>query len=195
MVQHDTRARVGTPAGPQRIAAAAVRARSGDAGALHDLYVAFAPAIHAMVWSMLGDEHEAEDVTQNLFARLVPALRRYEPTEVPFSAWIMRVARNEALDQLRRRRRLPVPEAENVEVRADEDSVERSITLRAALDELPQDQRRVVVLRHVLGLTPGEIAELLGKSETAVHGLNHRGRRSLRAGLTRLGSVPQTRPA
>jgi RNA polymerase sigma-70 factor (ECF subfamily) len=65
--------------------------------------------------------------------------------------------------------------------------------LRCALAGLPADQREVVVLRHLLGLSPGEIARRLGKSEGAVHGLHHRGRRSLKAALADLGAAPATR--
>jgi RNA polymerase sigma-70 factor (ECF subfamily) len=184
----------GREVAPARIVAAIAATRAGDQSALHDLYVAYAPAVHATVCAVLHDEYEAEDVTQQLFARLGKALERYEPTQVPFSAWIVRVARNAAIDQLRSRRRLPVAELSVQEaVTADDDGgMHHGMALRTALGELPEDQRRVVVMRHVLGLSPGEIADRLGKSETAVHGLHHRGRRRMRAGLIRLGSVPQT---
>jgi Sigma-70, region 4 len=64
--------------------------------------------------------------------------------------------------------------------------------LVAALEGLPEDQREVLVLRHIAGLTPGEIALRLGKSEAAVHGLHHRGRASLRVALSELGAAPVT---
>ena len=64
--------------------------------------------------------------------------------------------------------------------------------LRDALAELPEVQREIVVLRHVAGLSPREIAERLGRSEDSIHGLHHRGRRALQAALTEAGATPMT---
>jgi RNA polymerase sigma-70 factor (ECF subfamily) len=61
-----------------------------------------------------------------------------------------------------------------------------------ALAALPEDQRTVVVLRHLVGLTPGEIAERLGRSENSIHGLHHRGRRAAQQELRRLECGPVT---
>ena len=66
------------------------------------------------------------------------------------------------------------------------------MALREALATLPEDQRQVVVLRHVVGLTPGEIADRLGRTENAVHGLHHRGRRALQQELRQLECGPVT---
>ena len=76
---------------------------------------------------------------------------------------------------------------------SDDNVWTRSLGLREALAELPDDQRNVLVLRHVVGLTPGEIAGRLGKSEPSIHGLHHRGRRALQRELRRLESTPCTR--
>jgi RNA polymerase sigma-70 factor (ECF subfamily) len=65
-----------------------------------------------------------------------------------------------------------------------------SLTLREALKELPEEQREVVVLRHVAGWTPGEIAAHLGKSEDSIHGLHHRGRRALKQELVAREAAP-----
>jgi RNA polymerase sigma-70 factor (ECF subfamily) len=70
---------------------------------------------------------------------------------------------------------------------------ERSMCLREALATLPDDQRDVLVLRHLAGLTPGEIAERLGKTEGSIHGLHHRGRGAIKEELTRLEAAPATR--
>jgi RNA polymerase sigma-70 factor, ECF subfamily len=69
---------------------------------------------------------------------------------------------------------------------------ERSQALVAALEGLLEDQREVLILRHIAGLTPVEIALRLGKSEAAVHGLHHRGRASLWVALSDLGAAPVT---
>jgi RNA polymerase sigma-70 factor, ECF subfamily len=168
------------------------RAKEGDRDALRFLYVRYADNLYGYVRSIVRDEHAAEDITQDLFAKLPSALARYEPRRVPFAAWILRVARNLALDHLRAQRAVPCAEVRPVEPLADDFSFERSSALRDALDALPRDQRQVLILRHVAGMTPGEIARSLGKSEGSIHGLHHRGRRTLQRELSELGAGPVT---
>jgi RNA polymerase sigma-70 factor (ECF subfamily) len=172
-----------SPALERLVAAAAARAREGDPDALRFLYLRFADSVYAYVCSIVRDEHDAEDVTQLVFAKLTTALARYEPRLVPFAAWILRVARNAAIDHLRVHR--PVPyEVLPVRDTPDElESRERFTELRVALDALPPGQRDVIVLRFLVGLTPAEVAQCIGRSEDAVHGLAHRGRRQLRREL------------
>lgn len=174
----------------QLVAKAVARAKEGDMSALHFLYVRFADDVCGYVASIVCDSHEAEDITQNVFAKLMTAIHRYEQREVPFAAWILRVARNVALDHIRARRQIPFEE-----VRVDDDGheqigVERSQCLRDALQRLPEDQREVLVLRHIAGLSPGEIADRLGKTEGSVHGLHHRGRGALQTALRELDAAP-----
>jgi RNA polymerase sigma-70 factor, ECF subfamily len=168
------------------------RAKEGDRDALRFLYVRYADNLYGYVRSIVCDDHAAEDITQDLFAKLPSALARYEPRRVPFAAWILRVARNLALDHLRAIRAVPCAELRAVEPVADDFSFERSRALRDALDALPRDQRQVLLLRHVMGMTPGEIARSIGKSEASVHGLHHRGRRTLQRQLSELGARPVT---
>ena len=83
------------------VAQAVARAKQGDREALRFLYVRYADHVYGYVASIVRDDYEAEDVTQHLFAKLMTALPKYEPREVPFSAWILRVARNVAVDNPR----------------------------------------------------------------------------------------------
>lgn len=166
------------------------RAKAGDVEGLHFLYVRYAPDVLRYVASFVQDRHEAEDITQNVFAKLMTAIGKYEQREVPFTAWILRVARNAALDHLRARRAIPMEEVRVADVGQAQISFERGQDLRHALEQLPEDQREVLVLRHIVGLSPIEIAERSGKTESSVHGLHHRGRRTLQAKLTELGAAP-----
>ena len=168
------------------------RAKEGDREALRFLYLRYADNVYGYVLSIVRDEHEAEDVTQQVFTKLMTVLERYEPREVPFSAWILRVARNVALDDLRTRRPTPTAEPHPATLRGDHSAVEHGRSLRLALGELPADQRTVVVMRHLVGLSPTEIAAQLGRSESSVHGLHHRARGTLRRVLTELESAPAT---
>jgi RNA polymerase sigma-70 factor (ECF subfamily) len=174
-----------------RLVQEAVRhAKQGDREALHFLYVRYAPDLVRYVNSLVHDIHEAEDITQNVFAKLIEAIKKYEPKDVPFTAWILRVARNAALDHMRSRRAIPTEEVHAADTGQAQTGFDRSRDLRHALSLLPQDQREVLVLRHIFGLTPVEIAAALGRSESSVHGLHHRGRRTMRNSLTQLGAAP-----
>jgi RNA polymerase sigma-70 factor (ECF subfamily) len=187
--------REGLSQGPDsRLVQRAVRrAKEGDRDALHFLYVRYAQDLNRYVNSFVRDHHEADDIVQDVFAKLIAGIGKYEQRDVPFTAWIMRVARNAALDHMRARRATPT---EDIRV-ADDDTaahshanVERGRDLRQALEGLPDDQREVLVLRHVVGLSPVEIADTLGKSESSIHGLHHRGRRQLKSSLRQLGAAP-----
>ena len=171
---------------------AVVRAKQGDREAIRFLYIRYADHVYGYVSSIVRDDYEAEDVTQHVFAKLMTKLEKYEPREVPFSAWIIRVARNVAVDHIRQRRAIPCEEVRELQAHSfdDEAARDRALDLRDALDTLPEDQREVVLLRHIVGLTPGEIAGRLGKTEPSIHGLHHRGRGALRAALTEMDCAP-----
>ena len=166
--------------------------RSGHSDALHYLYVRYRDHVLLVVKGIVRDHHECEDITQSVFAKLPRAIGRYEPQGVPFSAWLSRVARNAALDHLRSNRHLPVEEVRLADPTNDRTASDRASALQTALARLPYDQRVVIAMRHIAGMTPGEIAERLGKSEPAVHGLHHRGRIALRAMLVELDAAPTT---
>src|SRR6188508_2940670 len=118
---------------------AIARAKQGDMDALHYLYVRYADDVYGFVNSIVRDSHAAEDVTQNIFGRLTKAIQRYEEREVPFAAWLLRVARNAALDHMRARRQIPVEEVRIDDEGHEQVGFERSQCLRAALARLPED--------------------------------------------------------
>jgi len=169
-------------------------AKEGDRDAMAALYGRYAGTVYAHVKRILGDAHEAEDVTQHVFAKLLTVLPRYERREAPFAAWILRMAHNAAVDHLRRSRSVPCEEVRPIDTRADQTGRECAASLREAFAALPADQRDVVVLRHVVGLTSEEIAGVLGRSVGSVRGLHHRGRAATRAALSDLGAAPAIRP-
>jgi RNA polymerase sigma-70 factor (ECF subfamily) len=173
------------------VSAATERARDGDEDALRLLYLLYADNVFGFVLSIVGDEHDAEDITSEVFARLPRALTHYRVSSTPFVAWLLRVSRNAALDHLRAQRSVPLAEVP-ANSRAELHAHERLDDLRSAREALPFDQRQVMVLRLVAGLTPGEVAERIGRSVDAVHALQHRARRRLREELTQSGWAPPT---
>ena len=174
---------------------AVARAKEGDATALDFLYVRYATEVQRYVASFVGNHHEAEDITQDVFLKLMHVIGKYTQRDVPFVAWLRRVARNAALDHLRSRRSVPVSEVRAVAHDRGEVAPERARALSYALARLPQEQREVLVLRYLVGLGPREIARVVDKTEAAVHGLHHRGRRAFKASLRELEATPQTKVA
>jgi RNA polymerase sigma-70 factor, ECF subfamily len=171
---------------------AVARAKEGDREALRFIYLRYADNVYGYVRSIIRDEYEAEDVTQHVFAKLMTVIVKYDQRAVPFFAWLLRLSHNAAIDHLRARRATPSEEIFGADERGDETEIERSHTVHEALAALPEEQRTVVVLRHVVGLTPGEIAHRMGRSESSVHGLHHRGRRALQCELASRDSAPCT---
>ena len=171
---------------------AVARAKEGDREALRFLYVTYSDNIYGYVRSIVRDEHEAEDVTQHVFAKLMTTIVKYDDRGVPFFAWLLRLARNVAIDHLRKNRLVPTEDVFDPDVASGPDP-DQAETVRSALAMLPDEQREVVVLRHLVGLTPGEIADRMGRTEGSIHGLHHRGRRALQRELARLDSTPCTR--
>lgn len=179
------------PRTEQLVLRAVQRAAQGDEPALRLLYLQYVDSVYGYVCSVIKDEHEAEDVTQHLFAKLPSALHRYRPGTVPFSAWLMRVAHNAAIDHVRVRRPVPCEQVRSAYLEDDEGlGRDRFRDLCDAFDTLPEDQRSVMMLRFVVGLSPRETAECIGRTEDAIHGLQHRARRAVKAELERLGAAP-----
>lgn len=127
---------------------AVTRAKEGDAQAFAFLYASYAEHVHGYARSIVRDRDDAQDITRQVFAKLLRVIGKYQERDVPFSAWMIRVT------------------------------------------QLPSGQREVLLLRHLSGLSPGEIPIRTGRSESSVHGLHPRGRRALTAELTIRGAAP-----
>ncbi|MEA2395701.1 MAG: hypothetical protein QOJ82_3592 [Solirubrobacteraceae bacterium] len=166
------------------------RAKQGDGDAIRYLYLRYADNVYGYVLSIVHDDHDAEDITQHVFAKIIVVINKYEQRSMPFSAWILRVAHNAAIDHVRARRPVPCAEVRGTSTPLDERATECRRDFCDALEGLTEEQRSVLVLRHVVGLAPGEIAERMGKSEDAIHGLHHRGRRAVRRSLVEMSGAP-----
>ncbi len=180
-----------SPETAKKVRMAVKLAKGGDRDALQYLYTVYSNNIYGYVRSIVHDDHEAEDVTQHVFAKLMTTLVKYDDRGVPFFAWLVRLARNASIDHLRSNRLTPTEHVIDPDASYGGD-FDQAETVRTALASLPNEQRQVVFLRHVVGLTPGEIADRLGRSESSIHGLHHRGRRALQRELTRLDATPLT---
>jgi RNA polymerase sigma-70 factor (ECF subfamily) len=147
----------------------------GEEAALAELFRRHWPAIHRAAWLVTHDAQAAEDIAQEAFLAALQRLDSFD-RQRPFRPWLHRIVVNRAVDFVRARaaRRevaaagLPEPAA-HAQPALDDETV-------AALARLGPDQRAVVVLRHLLGYTPGQIAGLLDLPRGTV---NSRLRRAL----------------
>jgi RNA polymerase sigma-70 factor (ECF subfamily) len=165
------------------------RARQGDREAFADLYQRYLPMIYAYVRARVFDDHDAEDLAEQVFLRAFQTLSRYEGRGWPYSAFLYRIARNLLVDHIRRSRpALPVEAAEehpDPGQSADEALIQREERrrLQQALERLPADYQEVIRLRLLLSLPTATAAHWLGRSEGAVRVLLYRAMQALRREL------------
>jgi RNA polymerase sigma-70 factor (ECF subfamily) len=179
----------------REIANAVLRAQGGDADAIRVLYLRYKDNVYGYVLSFVRDQHEAEDITQHVFLKLMSVIDKYRPRDVPFTSWLLRVARNVALDHMRRRRAVLCEDVYDPTHQSDQSGDDRRRGLAQALRALPDEQRHVIVMRHLVGLTPGEIAAQIGRTEPSIHGLHHRARQTLKRELMAIDCGPSARVA
>jgi RNA polymerase sigma-70 factor (ECF subfamily) len=159
---------------PRRERALIRAAQGGDAAALESLFRAHWPAAYRAAWFVIRDAQAAEDVAQEAFLAAVAALDRFDRRR-PLAPWLRTIVARRAIDALRARNlRREVGDAPLTVLPAAE-ATPPAGDLADALTELPDDQRTVVVLRHVLELTPGEIADLLDVPRGTVNSRLRRG--------------------
>jgi RNA polymerase sigma-70 factor (ECF subfamily) len=161
-------------------------AQHGDADALAALFRAHWGMAHRAAYLVVHDAGAAEDIAQEAFLAAVRALDRFDRRR-PFGPWLHRIVLNRAIDHARARAlRREVAVAEPADAPAPESTGDLDVVV-AALAGLPVDQRAVIVLRHLLEYTPGEIAALLDLPRGTVNSRLRRGLDALAAELGEAG--------
>jgi len=166
------------------------RAQRGEVNAIGWLYDRHRDSIFRYLWIRLDDRQLAEDLTGDVFMRMLDALPRYRMQGQPFRAWLYRIAHNLLVDYFRKMDHQATVPLEAVEEQGTEDDPDRmseqillSERLQVALMRLEPTQCEVVVLRFLAGLSLQETALALGKTEAAIKALQHRGLSGLRQAL------------
>jgi len=154
------RAPLDQPAGNPAITQAVARARSGDREAVRVLYARYEDSVYGYVLSMIRDQREAEHVTSQVFLTLMSVVHEHEPRLAPFTSWLLRVARDVAVDHLRQQHSVPCEAAHEPRPHADDSAHERPWKGAQAVEVGSDEEANVTVLRHLVGLTPGEQSEL-----------------------------------
>ena len=167
------------------------RARAYDEDALGELYDQYAPRIYAYIYRRVEDASTAEDLTGEVFVRMLQAIRGDKLWRTSFRGWLYRIAHNLVVDHYRRRppapmvpldERLAAGEGNPAQEAAGRFSRQR---LGAAIQRLTEGQQQVLALRFGQQLTSREVAEILDKSISAVEALQHRALVALRRMLER----------
>jgi RNA polymerase sigma-70 factor, ECF subfamily len=166
-----------------------VRAQAGDEAAVAELVERFSPRLRYFLRKLLSSADGAEDALQDVWLDVVRGLARLEDPQA-LVAWLYRIARDRAYARLRKSRRLELPldEAglEEPTVESEEEfSAEDAARIHAALDELPAQQREVLVLRFLEDMSYEEIARVVDCSVGTVRSRIHYAKRALRERLQR----------
>ena len=155
----------------ETLAAAAIEVPGDAEAAFEELYRRNRDDVHAYVAGLLRNRAAAEDVTAQAFERAYRRRRSFDPKRGTHRAWLFAIARNAALDELRRRRRHatlladPADDAAPPPEQGAEIAVRRA-ALRSAIDSLAPRERELVALKFFAGLTNPEIARVIGVTET-----------------------------
>jgi RNA polymerase sigma-70 factor (ECF subfamily) len=178
------------------------RLKQGDAEAVGVLLEQYAHRLYNYAYYHCGDHFLAEDIVSETLSRVVTKIESYEQREVPFKAWIFRIAHNFLANSLRQRSRHQSVSLDGVDwdknprvtgesewSAADAGELAENLAIREELQQaitaLPDDQRTVLILHLVEGHTLDEIASALDKTIPAIKSLQYRAIKNLRRLLSR----------
>lgn len=176
------------------------RILTGDEAAFDAVMQKYKRPVISFVYRMTGDASESEDITQSVFVRAYRSItgKSLRRTSCRFSSWLFQIARNAAIDSIRRRKRRPENLAGQLEDNGGEIAgsgksaaeavvaAETSSRIARAVASLPEDQRTAVILAEYEGFSCRHIAEIMDCSEKSVESRLYRARRSLRKMLADL---------
>jgi RNA polymerase sigma-70 factor (ECF subfamily) len=170
------------------------RCCDGDRRAFEALVLRYERPVYNAALRMLHDREEARDVAQTVFLKVYEHLGEYDPSH-KFYSWIYRIALNESINTLQRRRpRAPLDlEMANGEPGPDEAIRDRQLSggLAAAISALRVEYRAVIVLRHYLGCSYEDMAAVLGVPEKTVKSRLFSARQLLKAAMEAKGWSPE----
>ena len=172
-----------------------IAAAQRDPARFAELYQANFSRVYAYIVRRVGDRHDAEDLTSEVFHGALRNLARFEWRGLPFAAWLVGIAANLLADRWRRAANQPTVVDDDLTAAEDDDDmgrhdsgirnpgIEDCTTLYELVDRLPEDQRLVIVRRFVEQKSVREIAAELGRSEGAVKQLQFRALQTLRTSI------------
>ena len=166
------------------------RAQEKDSQAFAELYEAYFDRIYRYVAVRIRNETEAEDLTQQVFMKLLQSISSYQSRGVPFSAWLYRIAHNLVIDFYRQQSKKATLDIEGLPLPAGEEDPQNMMEKRYNVEEikkatrqLTEAQQEVLALRFTSELSIAECAGIMGKSEGAIKALQHAAVQALRKAL------------
>lgn len=168
-------------------ATASLVSENYEARSFCELYDAFFSRINHYLLSRVRNPWDADDLTTVVFMKAWEKFGQYSRT-YPFASWIFRIAHNTYIDYLRKKRDIPVDLEDWLDVETDETwqpeqqvlTSEEMSCLRERIDLLSCSQKDVLLLRYYAGLKISQVADVLGKTESSVKMISHRGLRRLK---------------
>ena len=162
------------------------RAKDGDDIVVSEIYDRYQRSIFRYLYYRVGDQQTAEDLTSEVFLRMIEKISYYQDQRASFQAWLFQIARNLSIDHYRKMKSRDSVALEDDYPERSEDPLEvldRELTsekLYQAMVKLPENQRDVIVMRFVVGMPIGEVADTLHKTEDSIKGLQRRALLALR---------------
>ena len=167
------------------------RAKRGEQAAIEQLWTLHEDSLHVHLSRFLRDPRDVAEAAQEVFIRMIKALPDYEVGEAPFRAWLFQIARNHAIDVMRRQKHSQLTDEERLDTlreatdgrgTASEGWLDDERTA-LAMSSLPVEQQRVLLLRFGFGFKSEEVARLVGCSPEAVRQQQSRALRKLESQL------------
>jgi len=156
-------------------------AKQGDAKAFESIYQLFSDSIYRYLYYMVGEKETAYDLTSQTFLKAYENIKSYRFKGYSFSAWLYKIAHNVAVDNFRSLRARPqevssdkTQEVVKVAEQSFEEMVIDRMAIESALSKLTEKQRQVMILKYIEQLNNPRIAEILGKTTSAVKALERR---------------------
>jgi RNA polymerase sigma-70 factor (ECF subfamily) len=157
-----------------------IEAAQQDTARFAELYENNFERVYAYIARRVGSREEAQDLTADVFHQALANLPRFEWRGLPFNAWLLGIAANLLSDRWQRSVRRQEVVADDLEQVGTEDDIEQRAMLYQLVGTLPEDQRRVIILRFVAQKSLREIAADLGRSDGAIKQLQLRALQNLR---------------
>ncbi|MCK9313197.1 MAG: sigma-70 family RNA polymerase sigma factor [Methanocorpusculum sp.] len=171
----------------------ACKSLDGDISAFEELVNRYKRPVFSIVYRMIGQYQEAEDITQEVFINVYEKLYQFDSNK-KFSPWIYKIATNASISALRKKKKVITLDFDEAYGKAYEDYYTTGLTdpqfmfereelkifTDKAINELPENYRVVIMLRYQMDLNNQEIAEVLGISKENVEVRVHRARKALR---------------
>jgi RNA polymerase sigma-70 factor, ECF subfamily len=160
-------------------------AQAGDKAAVSTLYEAYTQPIFRYISYRVESDMIAEDLTAEVFLRMVQGLPRYQDSGAPFGAWLYRIAATQVADHYRQRRHTALEPISETEPSDDTDPFGKTVKaieheqLRRALAALSEDYQTLLILRFMQQLPHSEVALIMNKNETAIRVMQHRALQAL----------------